>query len=132
MRTYRYRLLRTSWGIWINLTARAEAGELPGGVVVSPGLPVRLACVGSAATLLEGEREELRRGLAAVAAGLPGPLTVIVSDVALVEVDFQPEGLAVAMCRWAEEEFGLTPRVIGESYDRATNRYVFDWGAGDG
>jgi hypothetical protein len=127
MSTYQYRLLRTSWGIWIRLTARVSPGEGPDGVVVAPGLPVRLAFEEAAAHLIEEDREELARGLAVVAPEMPGPVTVTVSEALYSLCDFQPDGLAVAMCRWAEQEFGLPPRVIGESYDPTANRYVFDW-----
>ncbi|WP_176738488.1 hypothetical protein [Micromonospora pallida] len=55
------------------------------------------------------------------------PVTVSVLKISYQECDFQTEGLSVAMCRWAEDEFGLTRRDIGESYDRKAGRYVFDW-----
>lgn len=127
MGTHVYRLIRTSWGIWIKLTAHVSPGEHPDAIVVSPGHPVRLAFEGSAAEHCADDREELARGLAVVAPAIPGPVTVTVSEILYSLCDFQPDGLPVAMCRWAEAEFGLPPRVIGESYDREAKRYLFDW-----
>lgn len=132
LRTVHYRVLKSSWGIWIDLTARASFTVGAEHLRVAPAWPLWLDFEGPAAQLTQPFREELRTGLAAVAPELCAkvgdqPVTVIVTEVTSPETDFQAEGLAVAMCRWTEEEFGLPHRQIDESYDRATNRYIFTW-----
>ncbi|MEU8215315.1 hypothetical protein AB0C47_06045 [Micromonospora taraxaci] len=95
-------------------------------------MPVGLAFEGSVAELPPAYKEELRNGLGVVAAEISEsaggrPVTVSVLNLTYQECDFQVEGLAVAMCRWAEQEFGLASHRVDESFDRERNRYVFDW-----
>ncbi|MGW1716721.1 hypothetical protein [Streptomyces sp. NPDC002156] len=131
-RTYVYRLLKTSWGVRVSITAQAEIREGAEGGRVDPSVPVWIAFGEVVAELPETFREKMREGLSVVADEISGsvlgrPVTVTVSELSYVESDFQIEGISVAMCRWAEEEFVLPRRRIEESFDPATNRYVFDW-----
>jgi hypothetical protein len=50
-----------------------------------------------------------------------------VESIFYVESDYQPEGLAVAMLRWLEEEFSLPDHDIQVTFDRNGNRYSFEW-----
>lgn len=128
-RRYLYRVVKASWGVWIALTARASHGEPVTGTLVHPQWPVWLAYEGAAAEVPDSHRRELERGLGAARFDQVGgsPVTVTLLDVSYPETDFQVEGLAVAVCRWAEEEFGLPTRRVDEAYDRAGNRYLFHW-----
>jgi hypothetical protein len=131
-RTYLYQLLKTSWGIWIMVAAQASLQEAVDVSPVKLSLPVWITFEGLAAELPQVYKQELSKGLAAVAAEASEkvggqPVTVSVLEISYQECDFQTEGLSVAMLRWVEEEFGLARRDIGESYDRNVGRYVFDW-----
>lgn len=132
MRTYVYHVLKSSWGIKISLTADIEEREGSASERVIADQSVWLAFNGAAATLSDFHRQKIAEGLTEtvydiVRQARGTPIRVVISDVALVETDFQEEGLSVAMCRWVEEEFGLPKRKIVESFDRAANRYIFDW-----
>ncbi|MGW2009362.1 hypothetical protein [Streptomyces sp. G7(2002)] len=41
--------------------------------------------------------------------------------------DFQVEGLAGAIVEWSGKEFGIPEVAVGLSFDRAANRFLFDW-----
>lgn len=130
--TYVYRLLKSSWGILISITAQADFKAELTGQIVSPGIPVGLVFSGRAANIPRPDKEEIARGLGLIAREISlkvndGPVIVNVSDVSYMESDFQLEGLSVAICRWAERELGLDYHDIVETFDRASNRYSFDW-----
>ncbi|MFI1176754.1 hypothetical protein [Streptomyces melanogenes] len=131
-RTYIYKLLKGPWGVRISLTAQVVHGEPSDGERVSPEVPVWIAFEETASALDEAVKTGLRDGLAAVASEVSDsvggtPATVVIHRMSYVESDFQEEGVPVAMCRWAEEEFSLPPRRIEASFDRVANRYSFDW-----
>ncbi|PKV89891.1 hypothetical protein [Streptomyces sp. TLI_146] len=131
-RTYTYKLLKGPWGVRISLTAQVVHAEPSDGERVSAEVPVWIAFEETASGLDEAVKAGLRDGLAAVASEVSDsvagtPATVIIHRMSYVESDFQEEGVPVAMCRWAEEEFGLPPRRIDASFDRTANRYSFDW-----
>lgn len=131
-RTYVYRLLKTSWGVRISITAQADFQEGAEGERVDPSVPVWISFGEAVVELPETFRMEMSEGLSVVAreiseSFLGRPVTVTVKELSYVESDFQIEGISVAMCRWSEEEFGLPHRRIDESFDPATNRYIFGW-----
>ncbi|MDF5759202.1 hypothetical protein [Spongiactinospora sp. TRM90649] len=130
--TYVYQLLKSAWGIRISITAGVQFRSGQTGGRVTTASPVWIAFTGSASRLPSVDKERLTQGLSEVAAeiskSVPGkPVTVTVEEVSYVESDFQIEGLSVAICRWAEDAFGLPARQITESFDRAANRYHFEW-----
>ncbi|MFE5811255.1 hypothetical protein [Streptomyces sp. NPDC056491] len=145
-RTTRYRLRLGAWGIWVELTASASvgAGVPVTGERVADGVWLDVSPVLAhppsdrrGKRLTAGEAAWLRHGLAlagpALAARGPGAHTLVTVDrVLFPEADFQPEGLAAALLRWAEEEFGLAPHPVRAHFDRGANRYVFRWPAGQG
>ncbi|HEX5404803.1 MAG TPA: hypothetical protein VFX16_21150 [Pseudonocardiaceae bacterium] len=102
------------------------------GLRVSPESKVWLDLDTLERKLTHPEIEQLCRGLLYVSSEISektrGQLVSIsLIDVSYVESDFQPEGLAMAILRWAELEFELPDHEIGESFDRVSNRYFFDW-----
>ncbi|MFE6485700.1 hypothetical protein ACFVGN_22575 [Streptomyces sp. NPDC057757] len=129
--TYVYKVLKSSWGIRISITAGVQfrAGQEEGRVT---GSPVWIEFAGSASGFPYVYKKELARGLSVVAAEISErvdgkSVTVVVDEVIYVESDFQVDGISVAMCRWAEDAFGLNVRQISESFDREANRYHFEW-----
>ena len=82
--------------------------------------------------VLPEESAWLRHGLtlaggAVEARTAPLHTTVTVHRARSPLCDYQPEGLAAAMVRWAEEEFRLEPRAVRTTFDRQADRYVYDW-----
>jgi hypothetical protein len=108
-RTYTYKVIKGSWGIRVALTARCERRDRPAGVAGShrPTLEIE-----DGVKLSAEEKQQLERGFAFAADEVMGAcgsevVTVVLESVSYVESDYQPEGLAVAMLRWLEEEFSL-------------------------
>ncbi|MEU4385347.1 hypothetical protein [Promicromonospora sp. NPDC023805] len=129
--THAYRLIKSSWGISIVITGTVSIGD-GSNRVADRGHSIGLSFGDAAPSLPESYRSELRRGLDAVADDIVArvgnsPVLVNIENVLFNEVDFQVDGLAVAMCRWAEKAFELSPTRILETFDRAANRYCFDW-----
>ncbi len=129
--TYVYRLIKSSWGIRISITARVEQRVSMGGVRVSPGEELWLEFP-DASTLTEIEKAEVVRGLRFVSREIAEKTgskdrVVVIESISYVESDFQLEGLAVAMLRWAEVQFELKVHEIDVAFDRESNGYIFEW-----
>jgi hypothetical protein len=140
-RTTLYRLRQGPWGIWIKLTASTAVtaapplrGERIADRIWLDATPVRThpATDRRGLRLLAEEADWLRHGMSLAAPGLasltPASHTLVtVHRVLFPEADFQPEGLAAALLLWTEEEFGLPPYPVGVTFDRAANRYLYEW-----
>lgn len=128
-RTYTYKVIKSSWGIRVALTARADGRDPLEGVAGShrPTLEIE-----DGVNLSTEEKQQLDHGFACAsdevmkACGSQA-VTIVVESVFYVESDYQPEGLAVAMLRWLEEEFSLPRHDIPATFDRNANRYSFEW-----
>ena len=131
--TYTYRVLKSSWGVRVDLRAAARTGTPPpGAVCVADGLLVLDATRG--AVLTPEQLSMLGRGLGLVATEIVGavpqpPVTVVVLEVEHNQIDYQDEGVAAAVLGWAIREYGLAPREIPVSYHSSVRRYVFDFDA---
>jgi hypothetical protein len=129
-RTLSFRVIRSSWGIAVDLTARGQTG---------PDRPVEAIRVGSktwlnlsALTLPLDDTNHLvwaaRRVADQVEAARPmADVTIEVHDVKYPLTDYQPEGVAAALIGWVVEEFDLEHPPIEITFDAEANRYVFAW-----
>jgi hypothetical protein len=128
--THEYKVIRSSWGVRIVITATVSISEARD----ANNSSVELIFTGSAADLPANYKDELASGLARCEAAIleqsSGSRRVVVDveRVAFIESDFQVDGLSVAMCRWAEAAFSLPFRKIDETFDRKANAYNFEWG----
>ena len=127
--TYVYRVLKSSWGIWISLTAAVWQRDAGG--CSSDGRTSELTFSGRAAEIPLEYQDQLRAGWDTVSPevsrAIEEDICVLVEDVRFVDTDFQAEGLAVAMCRWAEQAFGLETHEVDVTFDSEENRYEFVW-----
>ncbi|MEV7365472.1 hypothetical protein [Streptomyces sp. NPDC091299] len=129
--TYVYRLIKSSWGIRIAITARVEQRVTVEGVRISPREDLWLE-FRSLSMLAESEKDAVVKGLRYVSHEIAEKvgsqtLVVVIESISYVESDFQLEGLSVAMLRWAEVEFGLQVHEVVETFSRESNRYIFEW-----
>jgi len=126
-RTFSLRVIQASWGIAIDLRARAVIGDdLP-----PDSLPAgdRVALDLNGVQLPAEEVEQLLRGLRlmvhAIASAHPGVHVLVqLGAMSFTPTDFQPEGLVAAMIGWAAEEFGLEQVPWDLRFDKSTNRYL--------
>ncbi|MDF6066839.1 hypothetical protein AB0K64_33895 [Streptomyces sp. NPDC053741] len=130
--TYVYKILKSSWGIRISITAGVEFRAGQEGERVTAGYPVWVRFADSASSLPPACKEEVSKGLSMIAAEVSEkvndrPVMVTVGELSYIESDFQVDGISVAICRWAENMFGLHERQITASFDRELNRYHFEW-----
>jgi hypothetical protein len=132
MRTFPLRVLKSTWGIAIDLTA--EVSEFPPAAVatfVTPRVSLSLGSVRRALSAREAGFlvSGLRRVAADIESAVPDsePIIINVLDVGFVETDYQPEGLEAAMIGWSAEQFGFEPPEITVEFDNDVNRYVFSF-----
>lgn len=124
--TFRLRLLKASWGIWIDLSARRLLVDTPPSGL--PGLANRLWLDVSATRLTATDVEQILRGLDALAEQLEtaafGHHSIIeIRDVTYPETDYKAEGLAAAIIGWASEDLECPQPPINVQFDRTANRY---------
>ncbi|MFI9367018.1 hypothetical protein ACIG5E_39205 [Kitasatospora sp. NPDC053057] len=139
MRTYRYRVQRNGFGLFLGIAAEAtRPTNLPvRGIPVSDRVRLNASEVsdtfhGNRLALNEHEVAYLQLGLRKVSSAIErietSPYIVIsVRALEIVEVDYVEEALAPAIAGWAAAEFSLTPRPCNVSRDSATGRFTFDW-----
>lgn len=127
--TYLYRLLKSSWGIRISITASIEKLKgLAPSVGAESSIDVRFA--GRAESLPDDLKGRIRKGFSIIedevveACGGAAAL-VTIEDISYNEADFQAEGLEIAAIRWAEQELGLPQREIVEVFNKEENKYLF-------
>ena len=140
-RTYWYRFSKTTWGIFIGLTAEVVPHALYTGPAIEAAEGLWLAAVPPmwGGTPM-ADRPELRYyltvGLRLVADQMrgpiqkQGPLVVRVLTLEFAATDYQDEGLACAIAGWLAEEYYLDYSPPPVYYDPEQNRYQFifpDW-----
>jgi hypothetical protein len=130
--TYNFRIIMSSWGIAIDITAEAisrsdysgDATEIKDGL----WLAIETNRVAS-----NTEHQYLATGLRLVAKEMQnviatnGPLVVRVLDIWFVPTDYQEEGLACALAGWMSQQFGVTYQMPHVHFDNGRNRYEFDF-----
>jgi hypothetical protein len=129
---YKYRVLKSSWGVAVDLLATSSLGE-PGSadaVSIIPGLWIDI----TAKDCSPSDRASLIRGLRMIAdrvkcegSRLDCDVVITVKKIDYTLTDFQDEGLTCAIIKWSEREFGLTIPDIPVNFNRARNRYEFDF-----
>jgi hypothetical protein len=133
-RTYLYRLLKSSWGIWIKITAESMplAGYSGRTTQAAKGLWLsvepswllsadRLVFLIIGLRLVENEMQPIVQER--------GPLVVHVTDLQIAPCDYQDEGLACAIAGWMAEEYHLNYVHPPVYFDRERNRYQFTFPA---
>jgi hypothetical protein len=130
---YKYRVLKSTWGIAIDLVASSSTTKPPpiGAIEIAPTLWLNI----TAKPCADSDRMALVQGLRMIAdrikASVPHPKHAIVITITKVDYapsDFQSEGLIYAIVRWAEEEFGFKVADIEVKFNKAANKYEFDFG----
>jgi hypothetical protein len=127
-RTFPLRILKASWGIAIDLQARAVLAESPPHDL--PSVSPRVWLDVSGVRLPDTDIKQLVRGLTVMAPAIENKnqdayVIIEVGRVSYTPTDYQPEGMAAAMIGWVAEEFGLDSPVIDIHFDKNANRYVF-------
>jgi hypothetical protein len=139
MRTYRYKVQKSGFGLFLGITAEATRLTIPPTMSVPVSNRVWLdasevnnAFRGNRLALNEREVTSLRFGLSKVAGDIErieaSPYILIsVRSLEIFEVDYAEAALAPAIAGWVAEEFTLTPRLRNVSRDSATGQFTFDW-----
>lgn len=127
-RNFPLRILKSSWGIAIDLQARAVLVKNPphGLLSASPRVWLDVRSI----HLSDVDTNQLVRGLMMIAPAIEDTarseyVIIEVGRVRYTPTDYQPEGMAAAIIGWASEEFGLGSPAIDVYFDKKANRYVF-------
>jgi hypothetical protein len=126
--TFPLRILKGSWGISIDLRARAVLSENPDPGLLDAGHHLLLDL--RSLRLPPADIEQLLSGAKLMAAEIeakaPAPYVIIeVDQVVYTPTDYQPEGMGAVIVGWLCEEFGLESPIKDVHFDRTANRYVF-------
>ncbi len=127
--TYRYRIIKSSWGVAVDLTAEVgsdatNAHAAADNVFLRIEAPLKLNAE---------EHAGIIQGLRLVAPDIgaciaPGSDTVVrLLALEYNFCDYQPEGLVCAIANWAAQEYGFAPPAIRVTFDRVARRYAFDF-----
>ena len=134
--TFTYKLLKASWGIYIEITAELTTLSR----VTSPTRRVAegiLLCVSQSLTDSEGrttrltasEMEWLCRGIGLVADKVkilrPVPIVVHLLQFSHAPCDYQEESLACCIAGWLARKVGIEAPQFQVHYDQPRNRYEF-------
>ena len=133
MKTFKYRLVKASWAVAIDIAAESSSpSAVPGDAI---NVKDRLWLMIVPRWLSKEERQQLRIGLSLVAdsilrsprvatRGLE-PLLVRVLDVSFNPCHYQAEGLAAAIAGWAAQEFAFRAVDFPITLDRVRKRYIY-------
>jgi hypothetical protein len=125
-RTYRFRFLRSSWGLAVDLTAVIVAGssDVLGAPEVVDGVRLDLS---STAAIVDDRAEvvaALARCAPALLSVLPQPITFVVEALEYAPTDYQPQAAYCAVLGWLRESLGLDLPMPEITFDEASRRYV--------
>lgn len=128
--TYTYKVLKSSWGILISITAEVLTDGADGAHVIPVTDDVVLVDATADRSLSSGALAMLARGLMPLANEIMScvsrrPVMIAVQDIRYNDCDFQEEGLAATMFGWAIAEFDLESRDIPVAFNKEANKYVF-------
>ena len=139
MRTYRYKLQTSSYGLFVGVTAEAVQLNAPpaAGNQVSDRVWLDTSRVhntysGRQLALNEQETTWLRLGLREYTESieLTAPdsyVLITIHALEVVDADYAEAALAPALAKWTEAEFGLAPRSGRINRDSTTGELTFSW-----
>ena len=123
--TSTYKIIKTGWGIWIQIRAKANFRPIDdtahAALLTLNILPKSFDSPLFHKYLLAGlhwVEEEIR-------ASTNHPINVVVEELLFNPCDFQDEGLFYAMADWASDYFGFELPAYSYSYNEKINRYEF-------
>ena len=124
-RTHRFRIIESTWGVAIDLTAHLVSGQPK--LESDKQLP---NLVFARQDIDDAVRNQAQRGLDSVASTFPKAAailqnnTLVVDDICYNPCDFQAEGIACATAEWICLELGLFPVPLKLRFDKCTKQYV--------
>jgi hypothetical protein len=129
--TFKYRMIKGSWGIAIDLTADCVLFHHFSGDALEIDDDLWLAV--EVKGLSRADHEFLAYGLKQVASEIKThasffePTVICVTDVWYNPCDYQPEGLAHAIIGWAAQELKFDVPHIDVHFSQKDNRYIFQF-----
>ncbi|WP_459802928.1 hypothetical protein [Herbidospora sp. RD11066] len=130
MRTAVYRFITTSWGVFVQLTARAlpQADYVGDTIKITDRVSLALRSYTHYAEIAEQITPAVRSAATKIEESLDGDGIVIeVRKITYTETDYQPEGVRAAMDLWLSEEFGIDLPEMTVHFDKSQKQYVFHW-----
>lgn len=109
--THEYRLLKSTWGIAINIEAHIDRWSRKNVLEVMPEVK-----------LTTSEMEWLKKGKSYCPY-----CEVVISKIEYNPTDYQEEGLAAALIHIVHESFHLPIPNINVEFDKEKRRYVYEW-----
>jgi hypothetical protein len=127
---YIYRFLRTTWGIYVDLTAEWIAQTDFEGPTLEVIPKVHLS-IEVTLNLQIDEQEFLVLAIKLTRHELEerlkeqSPIVIRIVDLGIVFTDYEPEGLTYALVGWMGQELGIDSALPPPTFDKENKRYVF-------
>jgi hypothetical protein len=126
---YTYRFLKSSWGIYVGLTAELKTQADFEGVSlnITPGISLSI----EVPHLLADEQEFLALAIKLAKHKLEErfeqqlPIVIHVLGLEIVLTDYGPQGLTYALVGWMEQELGIRVGLPQPIFDKESKRYIF-------
>lgn len=131
MSAYLYKLIKASWGIWVEIDAEWQLRSKYAGSVTQISEKVFVTVLGRWST--EADIEMIHFGLSLMADALTNklqdsePIVIVIERVEYPLCDYQAEGLVPAVMGWVSREFDLPLPEFSASFDKGANRYLFEF-----
>ncbi|MDB6122986.1 MAG: hypothetical protein JWQ71_1979 [Pedosphaera sp.] len=130
MRKHWFRFLKSTWGIFIEVTAEVDLQSI---APANAWRASRRVFVQNTVLnkLLPEEVNYLFCGVQSIAHEIesrtnPDKFVILrITDLMFAVTDYQPEGLYCAIREWAGEEFGFKPSAIPIDFNQSANQYIF-------
>ena len=128
---YVYRFVRSSWGIYVGLTAEMipRADYSGKSIEVVPNIYLSI----EAPNIVSTEHDYLIRGIKLTQHELQKqlkeqlPIVIRIMELEIALTDYQPEGLTYALVGWLEQEIGIIYHLPTPVFDKERNIYVFNF-----
>lgn len=134
-----YRVIKSSWGIYIEINAGYErystsiyknkSENIDNGIYIyNMKLPWPQSC-----SILDTEWEFLKYGLRLVSKKIKknspfkDDTLILLKTILFNECNFQIEGMTIAIMEWASLIFNFDIPKIEAEFDRSKNKYIFDF-----
>jgi hypothetical protein len=126
--TFKYRVLKSSWGIAIDVTARFDFSASPENAdSISDGIHLVI----DDQTLPNEYFELVETGVNLMSdrikeCDVEFPLCVRITELKFNPCDFQPCGIPWAVAGWITSELEISPPAVSIEFDKTANCYVYD------
>jgi hypothetical protein len=133
MSKFEYRLIKSSWGIAIDIEASYVCLKTPPTFGERISNNIWLTSNIKPLSLSESQFQWILKGLKLISEKITHKIDVkehvliTISNIELNPSDYQIDGLALAIIGWTCQEFNISSPKLDIEFDKMNNKYSIDW-----